>query len=89
MLNARDAMPDGGEMTIKTANIRINEDYLAERTEDLEPGRYVMLAISDTGQGIAPEILRDVFKAFSPSILHQVACRLRLAYSGWELDSSS
>jgi signal transduction histidine kinase/ActR/RegA family two-component response regulator len=63
-LNARDAMPNGGKLTIETANVRIDEDYVAERHEDLEPGRYVMLAVSDTGHGIEKKHLDQVFEPF-------------------------
>lgn len=62
-LNARDAMPGGGRLTIETANVRLDEEYAA-RTGDIPPGQYVMLAVSDTGQGIAPEHLQRVFEPF-------------------------
>ncbi|MEY8099806.1 ATP-binding protein [Falsihalocynthiibacter sp. S25ZX9] len=64
LLNARDAMPEGGKVTIETANMRIGEEYMLERGEDIEPGRYVMLAISDTGHGIPAEKLEHVFEPF-------------------------
>ena len=64
LLNARDAMPDGGKVTIETANMRIGEEYVSERDEDIDPGRYVMLAISDTGHGIPPDKLEHVFEPF-------------------------
>ncbi len=64
LLNARDAMPNGGKVTIETANMRIGEEYLHERAEDIEPGRYVMLAISDTGHGIPSDKLEQVFEPF-------------------------
>ncbi len=63
MLNARDAMPHGGRLTIETANIRIDNEYIADRGEDLIPGRYVMIAVSDTGIGIETE---DIVKVFDP-----------------------
>ncbi|MGS5085037.1 ATP-binding protein [Hydrogenophaga sp. A37] len=62
-LNARDAMPGGGRLTIETANVRLDKEYAA-RTGDIPPGQYVMLAVSDTGQGIAPEHLQRVFEPF-------------------------
>lgn len=62
--NARDAMPDGGQITIETANVRISEEYLIDRKEDISPGRYVMLAISDTGEGMRPEIAEKAFDPF-------------------------
>ena len=64
ILNARDAMPRGGKMTIETANVRIDEEYNALRDEHVEPGRYVMLAVSDTGEGIPKESLARVFDPF-------------------------
>jgi len=64
ILNARDAMPKGGKLTLETANVRIDDDYVAERGEDLESGRYVMLAVSDTGEGIAVEVLPRIFDPF-------------------------
>ncbi|WP_417207175.1 PAS domain-containing protein [Antarctobacter sp.] len=64
VLNARDAMPKGGKMTIETSNVRIDEDYIESRFEDMEPGRYVMLAVSDNGEGIPEDRLEDIFEPF-------------------------
>lgn len=64
MLNARDAIPHGGQLTIETANIRIDNEYITDRGEDLVPGRYVMIAVSDTGVGIGEEDLKRVFDPF-------------------------
>lgn len=64
LLNARDAMPDGGRVTIETANMRIDDEYVFDRDEDIEPGRYVMLAISDTGHGIPPDKIEKIFEPF-------------------------
>ncbi len=64
ILNARDAMDGHGTLTIETANIRISDPYLDAQKEQLRPGRYVMLAVSDTGHGI-PETIRDeIFEPF-------------------------
>ncbi len=64
VINARDAMPDGGKLTFETSNMRIDEEYNKSRYENLPAGRYVMLAVSDTGYGIAPEILNRIFEPF-------------------------
>jgi signal transduction histidine kinase/ActR/RegA family two-component response regulator len=62
-LNARDAMLSGGRLTIETANMSLDQAY-ADRFPDVTAGQYVMLAVSDTGNGIAPEHLAKVFEPF-------------------------
>jgi two-component system, cell cycle sensor histidine kinase and response regulator CckA len=62
-INARDAMPEGGSITIETANKHLDETYAAEHT-DVTAGDYVMLAVSDTGSGIPHEMLEKVFEPF-------------------------
>ncbi len=60
-INARDAMPSGGRLTIETANMAIDREYAD--VHDLDPGQYVMVAVSDTGEGMSPQ---TVAKAFDP-----------------------
>lgn len=64
ILNARDAMEGHGKLTIETANVRIDQSYVDSRNEEISPGRYVMLAVSDTGAGIDPESLERIFDPF-------------------------
>ncbi|MBC3465240.1 response regulator [Pseudomonas sp. RW10S2] len=61
-INARDAMPAGGQLTLSTRNMQI--DTLAQRPEDPEPGEYVMLSIRDTGCGMSEEVVARVFEPF-------------------------
>src|SRR5581483_4217794 len=61
-INARDAMPKGGQLTLETRNVVLDEAY-AKDNADVVPGPYVMVAVSDTGTGI-PAALRD--KVFDP-----------------------
>lgn len=62
-INARDAMPDGGRLVIETRNVELDDEAVLRRT-DLAAGSYVRLAVSDTGEGIAPEMLGRVFEPF-------------------------
>jgi signal transduction histidine kinase/CheY-like chemotaxis protein len=62
-LNARDAMPGGGKLTLETKNAVLDENY-ARANSEVRPGNYVMLAVSDTGQGIPSNLLQKVFEPF-------------------------
>jgi PAS domain S-box-containing protein len=62
-LNSRDAMPHGGKLTLETSNEILDETYARER-EPLVPGHYVMLAVSDTGEGMSGETQARVFEPF-------------------------
>jgi signal transduction histidine kinase/ActR/RegA family two-component response regulator len=62
-VNARDAMPQGGQLVLEVANTHLDKEY-AQRHVGVQPGDFVMLAVSDTGSGIPPEILPHIFEPF-------------------------
>ncbi len=62
-INARDAMPKGGKLTIETKNVTLDKDYVALNPEAIA-GEFVMIAVSDSGTGMTPEVLAHVFDPF-------------------------
>ena len=62
-INARDAMPEGGKLTVETGNVHFDDAYAA-RDPELQPGQYVQIAVTDTGHGIPKEMLGQIFEPF-------------------------
>ncbi len=63
-VNARDAMPEGGRVVIRTENVELDEGFTSGFAYPVSPGRYVLLSFSDTGCGMAPELVEHIFEPF-------------------------
>ena len=63
-INARDAMPGGGRLTIETKNVTLDRDYVLHQEDDIAAGEYVMLSVTDTGSGMTPDVAKRAFEPF-------------------------
>jgi PAS domain S-box-containing protein len=63
-VNARDAMPEGGELTLVTRSVQLDESYGADRAEDITPGPYVEINVTDTGVGMDDDVQSHLFEPF-------------------------
>jgi len=64
VVNARDAMPSGGKLSIETSNVELDDGYVMAKGVDVVPGEYICISVSDTGVGISEEIRDHIFEPF-------------------------
>jgi PAS domain S-box-containing protein len=62
-INARDAMPEGGKLTVEAINVAVDHDYSSQNPE-VTPGQYVVISVTDTGSGMTPDTMRRAFEPF-------------------------
>jgi signal transduction histidine kinase/ActR/RegA family two-component response regulator len=63
-INARDAMPEGGSLTIETGNAFLDDSYCRAQADEVRPGQYVQVSVTDTGTGMTPDIIAKAFDPF-------------------------
>jgi PAS domain S-box-containing protein len=78
-INARDAMPDGGTLTIDCRNLTVDEDFAPAYGTDFRPGDYVVISVTDTGHGMSPEVAARAFDPFFTTKEHGVGTGLGLS----------